>query len=55
MLLILSQCMMKIALDSAGNPVFDGTEKAGLLNSYFCSMGTDDDGAIPDLDRIAPN
>ena len=32
-------------IDSAGKPVFDDTEKSDVLNSYFCSTGTDDDGA----------
>ena len=42
-------------IDSAGKPVFDDTEKADLLNSYFCSMGTEDDGVAPVLERTAPN
>ena len=46
---------MGTLIDSAGKPVFDDPEKADLLNSYFCSMGTDDNGVAPVLERTAPN
>ena len=46
---------MDTLIDSAGKPVFDHTEKADLLNSYFFSMGTDDNGVAPVLEHTAPN
>ena len=46
---------MGMLIDSPGKPVFDDTEKAVLLNSYFCSMGTDDNGVAPVLELTAPN
>ena len=42
-------------IDSAAKPVFDDTERADLLNSYCCSMATDDDGVAPVVERTAPN
>ena len=52
---IANGCSVCTLIDSASKPVFDDTEKADLLNSYFCSMGTDDDGVAPVLERTAPN
>ena len=40
-------CSVGTFIDSAGKPAFDDAEKADLLNSYFCSMGTDDNGVSP--------
>ena len=46
---------MGTLIDSADKPVFDDTEMTDLLNSYFCSVETDDDGVAPVLERTAPN
>ena len=48
-------CSVGTLIDPAGKPVFDDKEKADLLNSYFCSMGTDDNGVASVLERTAPN
>ena len=52
---IANGCSVGTLIDSAGKPVFDDTEKADLLNSYFCSMGTDDNGVASVVERTAPN
>ena len=52
---IANGCSVGTLIDSVGKPVFDDTEKADLLNSYFCSMGTDDNGVAPVLELTAPN
>ena len=52
---IANGCSVGKLINSAGKPVFDDTEKADLLNSYFCLMGTDDNGVAPVLERTAPN
>ena len=52
---IANGCSVGTLIHPAGKPVFDDTEKADLLNSYFCSMGTDDDSVVPVLERTAPN
>ena len=52
---IANGCSVGTLIDSAGKHVFDDTEKVDLLNSYFCSMGTDDNGVAPLLERTTPN
>ena len=37
-----------------GNVITDDSERANLLNDYFVSMCTSDNGIIPDLDRVVP-
>jgi len=37
-----------------GNVITDESERANLLNDYFDSMCTSDNGIIPDLDLVVP-
>ena len=37
-----------------GDLITDDGDRANLLNDYFASMGTSDNGIIPDLERVVP-
>jgi len=41
--------------DNAGNAVTSDTDKAELLNQYFGSVCTRDDGQLPDFKQIVPD
>ena len=41
--------------DDNGNVLTGDTERANILNDYFTSMCTEDNGVVPVIDHIVPN